>query len=103
MRNHRPIPAWRQRQIRERNAELDERYHGGRTTLVGLGTQDPNDVAAWSKSLVRVLFSRGEYFCLDCHHEAGPRAIAMSTEPDTPCAACGRRVDEAQALDGGRQ
>lgn len=93
-RSRRPIPAWRERQIREREADLrDERYD-----IVGLGTQDPNDVAAWSKSLVRVLYGRGHFYCLDCHAAAGPNPLAMQAEPETACAACGRRVDEARAV-----
>lgn len=97
MRHRRPIPAWRARQIRERESALLERYHGSRTSLVGLGTQDPNEVSAWSKGLVRVLYSHGHYFCLDCADHAR-EPIAMQAEPETACAACGRRVDEARAV-----
>ena len=100
MKHRRPIPAWRERQIRDREAARLERYHSSRMTLVGLGTQDPHDVAAWSKSLVRVLYTLGWFFCLDCADRitTGHIAIFMQTEPDELCHACGRRVDEAEAL-----
>lgn len=100
MRRRALIPAWRRKLTAEREANLLERYHGTRTTLVGLGTQDPNDVVAWSKSLVRVLYAYGWFFCLDCADRinTGPNPIAMQTEAEELCHACGRRVDAAKAL-----
>lgn len=93
----RPIPAWRQRQIAEREAERDAR-RPVRTVLVGLGTQDPDAVAEWSRSLVRALYRQGQWFCLDCERQAGANPIAMQTEGETLCGSCGHRLDEAQAL-----
>lgn len=90
----RPLPYWAVKRNAERDAEWNERQRR-RMPLVGLGTQDPNAVAEWSKGLVRVLYHDGVFLCLDCESAASANAIAMQAEGTDLCASCGRPVKDA--------
>ena len=76
----------------------DGRQRGRVARMLGFSTQHPNDVAAWSRSLVKAFYDgRGGYLCAACRTRG---AIPIDTEPDTRCAACGRLVTDAQQKKG---
>jgi len=92
------IPERRRREIREREAERNERADARLSALTGLEGADPTEIYEWSRSLVRCRYLHGCYYAATCvpylRADAIDTGFDLDMEPDTVCESCKRPLSE---------
>lgn len=87
------IPAWRQKQLAEKEAAREEQYHERMGDLLGV------NALSLEQPYAPALYGDAGIVCTACRPFSGVAPLKLTMPAENLCERCGKRLDHVRAKD----